>query len=289
MQVGDRDRAERLLRTTNYYRLSGYWYPYRQRRADGEGRSNTFVPGTSFDDVVALYDFDARLRAVVLSTLGPVELAVRALLGHHLGRIDPCAHLHPELLGPNARQQGSASEPSPEYQRWIKRHTDEVARSREDFVAHHRQHYGGALPIWAAVEVMDWGSLSVLYRLSPLKVQGAVADGVGLTSAQFGSWLRSLNMLRNYAAHHGRLFNRVYTLIPKMPRSGHPELTAVAESGNDRSFLQLTTVQHLLRSLDVGNPWLLPAVLKTFPTVARLDITTMGAPDGWETHPLWSL
>ena len=53
MQVGDRDRAERLLRTTNYYRLSGYWYPYRQRSADGEGRSNTFVPGTSFDDVVA--------------------------------------------------------------------------------------------------------------------------------------------------------------------------------------------------------------------------------------------
>lgn len=288
MRMGDPNRAERVLRTTNYYRLSGYWYPYRRRSADGKGRSNAFVEGTSFEDVLALYHFDARLRVAVLAALGPVELAVRALLGHELGRIDPCAHLHPELLGPSARRSGSASEPSVEYERWSHRHMDDVARSREDFVAHHREHYGGVLPVWAAVEVMDWGSLSMLYRLSPLGARRRIADGVGLSLAQLGSWLKSLNMLRNYAAHHGRMYNRVYALIPKLPQKGHPELTSVSDKQSARCFLQLTTVQYLLRALEVGNPRMLPSVLRTFPPVAGLDISSMGAPHGWEGLALWS-
>ncbi|WP_270258880.1 Abi family protein [Kocuria marina] len=288
MQVADPARAERVLRTTNYYRLSGYWYPYRRRRLDGEGRSNTFLEGTSFDDVMALYEFDARLRAAVLADLGPIELAMRALLGHELGRIDPCAHLEPRLMGPSARVQGSAAEPSQQYRRWLERHAEDVRCSREDFVAHHREHYGSKLPIWAAVEVMDWGSLSAPYRLSPFKVQNVLAGGVGLSSAQLGSWLKSMNMLRNYAAHQGRMYNRVYTLVPKLPRSAHPDFPAGGKDENARCFTQLTVVQYLVRALSVGNARLLPAVLRSFPSVARLDIASMGAPGGWECQPLWS-
>ena len=105
MDVGDRDEAVALLRRVSYYRLSGYWYPFRQ--IVGSQRQDDFYSGTRLADVAALYEFDARLRTAAFAELSRIELAIRALLGHELGRVDPCAHLEPNLLGPTARSGGS--------------------------------------------------------------------------------------------------------------------------------------------------------------------------------------
>jgi abortive infection bacteriophage resistance protein len=48
---GDRDRMISRLQTTSYYRLSGYWHPYRK---DENGKllpNDEFRPGSTFDDV----------------------------------------------------------------------------------------------------------------------------------------------------------------------------------------------------------------------------------------------
>lgn len=127
MAVGDREQAVDTLRRINYYRLSGYWYPFRHQV--GDQRGDSFYPGTHLDDVVALHDFDARLRAATFSVLAPIELALRAHLGHELGRVDPCAHLDPMMLGPAARGGDG-------YATWLESYEREIARSREDFVAH---------------------------------------------------------------------------------------------------------------------------------------------------------
>lgn len=84
--MGDRDLATATLRRVNYYRLSGNWYPF--RKLERSARQDDFCSGTRFSDVVALYAFDARLRAATFAALMPIELAIRALLGHELGRID---------------------------------------------------------------------------------------------------------------------------------------------------------------------------------------------------------
>lgn len=149
MDVEDLEAAVETLRRVNYYRLSGYWYPF--RRQTSSGREDAFYAGTRFSDVVALYEFDVRLRAATFAALAPIELAIRALLGHELGRIDPCAHLDPSTLGPTA-QRGDP------YSRWWGRYENELRHSREDFVDHHRQKCGGRLPVWAATELWTGGA-----------------------------------------------------------------------------------------------------------------------------------
>ncbi|WP_146116638.1 MULTISPECIES: Abi family protein [unclassified Arthrobacter] len=57
--------------------------------------------------MVRLYSFDANLRTGTVAALTPIELALRALLGHAFGMIDECAHLKPALLGPRAAQGAS--------------------------------------------------------------------------------------------------------------------------------------------------------------------------------------
>lgn len=286
MIVHDRAWAADQLRTINYYRLSGYWYPFRMLRPDTDRRSDRFLPGTDLREVIALHDFDARLRASTFSALSHIELTIRARLGHELGRIHPHIHLRTDLLGATARRPRSST-PSETYTNWRTQYDAELARSREDFVEHHRRKYGGQLPVWAAVEILDWGKLTRLYGMSPSQARGAVAADVELSEPQLESWLKALNILRNYAAHHGRVFNRVFTLKPRLPRADtHPEIVNLSPVMN-RSFGQLSMVQYLLKAFEVGNPNILPSVFNSYPDVPNVPIGQTGAPPGWESTPFW--
>lgn len=251
-------------------------------------RSDEFVDGTTFEQVTALYDFDERLRSRVFQTVSTIELALRALLGHELGRIDPHIHLRLDLLGPLARSPQSADKPSADYNDWLSRYHEKLGASREDFVAHHKETYDGRLPIWAAVEVMDFGALNYLYRLSPDNVRKVIAARTTLTPAQLESWIRSLNIVRNYSAHHARMFNRVYALKPRLPKPGTiPELDAVRGKMN-RCFGQLTLIQYLITILDLRGRNILPEVIATYPTtVAPVPISHIGAPQDWQELQLW--
>lgn len=143
------------------------------------------------------------------------------------------------------------------------------------------------MPIWAAVEIIDWGALSYLYQLAPINVRDTIADRIRLTAAQFGSWLKALNIVRNYSAHHARMFNRVYTIKAKLPAQHDvPELASVVDVIN-RCFGQLTLIQYLLKELDVGDPTILPKILETYPAVKVLPQSHMGVPSSWETLSLW--
>lgn len=275
MEVGDREFAVATLRRVNYYRLSGYCYPFRKQRRTR--RQDDFYPGTRFSDVVALYEFDARLRASTFAVLVPVELAIRALHGHELERIDPCVHLNPSLLGPTARR-------GDRYAKWIQRYQIEVDQSREDFVAHHHQKYGGRLPVWAAIELLDWGRLTYLYGFAPRDVQDVVANACGLSAPQLTSWLKALNLVRNTCAHHGRLFNRVHTIVPKLPAIGRHTDPGAVSTYWSRTFGQLTLIQFLSDRLGAGRNKLLPTVVRSFPTVRAAPSTHMGVPDGWRSR-----
>lgn len=278
MHVPDEDAAVRELRLVNYYRLSGYWYAFRE--TTGGARGDRFRPGTNLEDVLALHRFDERLRTTVFDALAPVELALRAALGHALGRLDPCAHLRPDLLGPLARSGDG-------HRNWLERHRGEIARSREEFVEHHRSGYRGVLPVWAAVEVMDWGTLSRLLGFAPPSVQTEVSERFGLRAPQLTSWLRALNVVRNACAHHGRLFNRAYAIRPKLPPVGADRSLDTARASMNRTYGQLTLVQYLRVRSGLGTATQLTSVVRAFPSVSLVPFSDTGAPPGWET-PVWT-
>lgn len=115
MQVSDDVKAADYLERIGYYRLSGYWYDFRQRGApfcpfDAEtGRKpkkvhierpvqDEFKPGTRFHDAVDLYVFDKKLRLLALDALERIEVALRVDLSHRLGQKDAFAYLKPDLF-----------------------------------------------------------------------------------------------------------------------------------------------------------------------------------------------
>ena len=103
MAVTDRARALDYLERIGYYRLSGYWFAFRERSAplcllDGQGRKpkkvreerialDLFRAGTTFQNAVDLYVFDKQLRLLVMDALERIEVALRVDVSHTLGQI----------------------------------------------------------------------------------------------------------------------------------------------------------------------------------------------------------
>ena len=65
MSFGNENEAEAWLKHVSYYRMSGYWYPLLADRAN-----HIFKSGTTFEQAKILYEFDNRLRQLIMRYIG---------------------------------------------------------------------------------------------------------------------------------------------------------------------------------------------------------------------------
>lgn len=286
------DYLERL----GYYRLSGYWYPLRAidpttSMAQGKAvRLDTFVADSRFEDVVRLYVFDKKLRLLALDALERIEMAVRVDVAHLLGHHDPRAHENPACLHGNFTKKlltkGPDAGKTP-HQVWLAKYQSMLQRARnEPFVQHHLQQYG-ALPIWAAIEVWDFGLLSRLFAGMKHADQQTIATMYGAPDGHaFAQWLRSLNFIRNVSAHHSRLWNINVLELSPVPK-GWP-----AGLNSARPFLYFCLMQQLLKVICPNSSWgkrFKELLGNGFPAIAnqQISLADLGTFPGWEGWALW--
>jgi abortive infection bacteriophage resistance protein len=289
--VTNQEKALNYLKRIGYYRLSGYWYPFRKRSsAGGQAVLDTFKDGASFQNAVDLYVFDKKLRLLVLDALERIEIALRVDISHTLGKKDPFAHTKPEFLANNFAKKVNKNTGVTQHKRWLDNHDGLVSRSKETFIEHNRNKYGLPLPVWVACEIWDFGTLSKLFAGMKPEDKNAIAKKYGVSNGKvFQSWLRSLNYLRNVCAHHSRLWNRNIVDRPQFPglndvENGKPFLTDCHI--NQRVFFLLCISQHLLNIINPSSTWgqRLRTLLLEFPNLRHLelDLTSMGTLEGWE-------
>lgn len=306
MVVTDRARALDYLERIGYYRLSGYWFAFRQRselccpwHAHAMVKTkptrlplDDFKLGASFQNAVDLYVFDKKLRLLAMDALERIEISLRVDIAHRLGERDRFAYLRPELFHPSFsvaldHQTGLTSHHS-----WLAKQATLISRSKEDFIRHNREKYGLPLAIWVACEVWDFGCMSKLFDGMREPDQDQIAQRYGISNGRvFASWLRSLNYLRNVCAHHSRLWNRNITEQPRLPSAN--EIPALAAfHGNPhrlaRPFLLLCIVQLLMKRINPGSTWgsRLRDLLQAFPPLGHLDLNLigMGVDDHWQVR-----
>lgn len=297
MQVEERAAALGYLERLGYYRLSGYWYPLRQidqTASQEQGkpiRLDTFVPGSRFEDVVRLYMFDKKLRLLALDALERIETAVRVDVAHLLGQRDPCAHENLQCLHGNFTKKLITRGPDKgktEHQVWLEKYRALLHRARkEPFVSHHQQHYG-RLPIWAGIELWDFGLLSRLFAGMQHADQQVIAERYGAVDGRaFAQWLRSLNFIRNVSAHHSRLWNMNVLELSAVP-PGWP-----VQLHNARPFFYFCLMQHVLNTICPRSNWgqrLRNLLQNEFPgtTSSSLSLAEFGTFAGWEKAALWT-
>lgn len=311
MECGSDVYASGVLECHGYYRLSGYWYPYRARpappapRFDDDGREirlDSFVAGTSLQHVVSLYEFDHELRARLGDVLSVIETAFRFFIGHRLGRVDAFAHRNPEKLGAVREAEPEAPlKPTSAYRDWLEDYDRHEARARGDFVLHFRKKYGPHLPIWVATEVMSFGVLSTLYGLMPqgdqevlaARFQIHAADGRGDRGA-LRNWLNNLRNVRNICAHCGRLWNRTFDVLIDAPgqarRDSDEPLSPLADEGtNNKLYGVLLIMRHLFLSIAPNRADVVDIAdfIEARSRSIGFGLDQLGFPAHWWSSPIW--
>jgi len=105
----------------------------------------------------------------------------------------------------------------------------DLDRSKEPYVLHFRKtdplNPGSkptypSMPVWAAVEVLSFGTLSrCLERCRDQEVPKQIAQNVDVAWSGFTSQVKSFVYLRNRCAHHSRLWNHSVLDAPHVPNN----------------------------------------------------------------------
>lgn len=275
--VADDDVARHYLRFVGYYRLAGYALPLQVNyNADG---SHRFLKGTTFDELLDLYVFDRKLRLAVMDAVERIEVAVRALLSQTLS----------ELHGPHWFLKATYFVPSFRHAQFITRVKDDIghdsarAVTRQTFIKHYYDKYGEPElpPSWMVFEKLSFGSVSHAFKNLTRQNQKPIAKVFGLDGAVLGSWLHALSYVRNLAAHHQRMWNRVYTIKPIAAR----HLAADLED-TSRFYAQAVMMEALLRVVAPGSRWgeRLAELLAQHP---KVHLDRLGFPEGWQQRAIW--
>ena len=219
MAISDADRATRKLSQVGYYRLSGFWYPCREIEYDQHGdavmlhhkpkRLDQFLSGTDFNEIFKLYTFDKRLRFLLLDAIERIEIRLKTVLAHELGKNDELAYQNPKFINPSQLQDYyQHNQVKNAWIEWSNRQRSELSRSKEDYIVWHKKS-SRSIPIWVVVEAWSFGTLSKYFELLKRTYQNNIAARLGVSNPSIlVRWLQAINILRNRCAHHTRVWNQ---------------------------------------------------------------------------------
>ncbi len=293
MQIADAPLSERELARLGYYRLSGFWYPSRKFSRDVAGqklacphtkkpvRQEEFQPGTHFGATVDLYRFDKALRLLMLNAIESVEVYLKTVVAHELGRNDEMAYTSAIYIEPKWTKINS-SFTSSKWDSWLARQRKKQDDCNEEcFISHRLKNR--SIPFWVAVEAWDFGTLSVYFQMLKRKPQGWILARLGLTDVKaFTTWLRELNTLRNRCAHHTRIWNQSSSNFISLP-AADPYFQALNLNVNAQKRLYglIAVLWLLLQRIEPGSGWIreVADLIDTKPSMPGCTFAAIGLPD----------
>jgi len=269
LTVPDPVGALHALENIGYYRLLTYMRPFQQ--ADPATGVRRFVGGSTFADVLRLYDFDRELRLLCLAAVERIELALRAAIISEAA-VPAGSHFY---LNPAEFDRVDA---------FVDFYQTARREDRHWAVKHYLKHYSTPElpPIWAIMEALTFGALSRLYSGLALRHRKAVALRFGYDESVLASWFRSINLVRNLSAHHGRLWNApMHIDQPVAAKKLRSEMIPT-----DRLYARLVVLAALLDMIDSTCDWKrrLAELISRYPA---LPLHLMGIPADWMSRPFW--
>lgn len=274
MEITDGQKAEHYLENIGYYRLSAYMHPLLKQPKT----QHLYKEGASFEKVLMLYRFDKKLRMLLLNEIEKVEVAVREAV------MNVTAQLSGDDFWLTNSVHFANLRTFTESMQLIDR---EYRKSTEDFIKHFRETYAEPYPpAWILGELLTMGGVNMAYRnLKEDRIRKAVSRRFGLQPKVFESWLTTLTLVRNSCCHHARVWNKVNSILPAIPRRMHrPWITLPVNP--KRIYFDICIIKYFLDVVSPEND-MLAKLRWLFVDFPEIDLQALGFPDGWEFEPVW--
>jgi len=277
------ERLKHYLTHIGYYRLSAYWLSFELSPVEPNRRNHNFEAGTTFDRVLDLYDFDRKLRLLVMNAIERIEVAVRTRWA------DAMAMRH----GPHAYMNSELFKDPWQHQRDLAALSREIEKSSEVFIKHYLNQYSKPFlpPIWATVEMMSFGQLSYWFsNTSDTEIKKEIMRSLKLPTIEvLEKVLHTLTPVRNTAAHHGRLWNRQFPMtLPEIKRLRERVVPNNAPNRlGHRIFNYLVIIEYLKSVINPTGQWK-DQLMSLLETVSACDLQAMGFPGDWLERGPWA-
>ncbi len=274
--INSENFAWQQFSSISYFRLASYWKPF-----EVDLKTHKLARGTSLNDVLSLYVFDRELRGVVFAAIQDIEIALRTRIIHHFSMTH----------GAFWFMEASLFSDVEIYNRCFLSLQNEVGRSKEDFILEHFKKYDSPSmpPVWKTMEVASFGTLSKLYcNMADVSVKKTVAKSFGLPQYKYlESWVRSITVLRNCCAHHARIWNRRFPLMPHLPRHLSFAWIDVETLKPMKLFVQLSIILYLEQSI-ASTSAVKERLLALLASQPQSNLKAMGFPENWREQGLWA-
>jgi abortive infection bacteriophage resistance protein len=260
--VSDVPLCEEILSRINYYRLSAYFVPF--KKANGN-----YLPGTDFNVIYQIYEFDRKLRNLLFAAIEEVEIYLRSKF----------AYYHAHKYGALGYTDAANYNERHRHDRFRELIETEIKNNQKVlFVQHHIANYGGQFPVWVITELFTFGMLSYFYGDLPTPDQKHIAKTLfGTIPKNLISWLRCCTDLRNICAHYGRLYFRLFTAVPA-------NLPGLEKNAERRLFGAVLALKALYPDMNKWNMEIRPGLCSLINSYSRvIYLEHIGFPANWSS------
>ena len=288
--ISDRQYAEDVLKHIGYFPLmGGYKHLFRIPL------TKKYKDGTSFDEIVSLYEFDAELRELFFKYLLQIERHLRSLMSYYFSEQygeSQSAYLDANNFNNSRRNHNTVSRLIATLQR---------AASTTDYVYinYYRNTYGN-IPLWVLINVLTFGNLSKMYKVFPQSLQSKVCKNFGIINQrQMEQFLSVLTKFRNVCAHGERLFTyQTIDNISDLPlhrKMSIPMNGIQYQYGKNDLFAVVIAFRYLIPNKDflVFKRKLAALIDHTSKKLVHIDseelLNKMGFPPNWKNIPRYRL
>jgi len=305
--IAHQDQALSFLKTVSFFRLTPYMRPL-QVRVQGK---HHFKKDVTFEQLTQLYEFDRRLRLLVIDAIERIEVAVRASITDELCKLYgthwylnaehfKTTYNHSRLIQTIQDKQKAALK---DYARECAR-IDRLAtvdlnhkivlkdkRKRENYARHYALTYNAPalMPAWAMLEELSFGDLSHMYEgLAKDKDKKKIARSFELYPPLLGSWLHTITVVRNICAHHARLWNRELGIMPVNATIKGFCWPVYLDAAHQHTHLSivLSILTHMMKRINSQNTWR-DQLFSLFKTFNEIPVSDMGLPAHWKEDDFW--
>lgn len=244
LKFADVQKIKHYLTYIGYYRLSAYMRPF-------QDKEHNFVIPCDLEDVLSLYFFDKKLRYLTFNAVKQIEIALRSVITNIMASEYGAYWFNDSRLF-NTKINTSFKTA----QNIIKESTKDCPENKKTvFIRHYYDTYKepDLPPSWMIFEALSMGGVSMIYKLLDREQRKKIAVYFGQDEIYLTSWAHSLTHIRNICAHHLRLWNRIFSIKPKInhriPAFNKPDFS------REKFYAQAVIIETLLNKIDPENNW----------------------------------
>ena len=201
LEIIDYEKTKEILFKENYFFINGY-----RHLLTNPNNNDRFVPGSTFDELYAIFIFDRRLRNIMFKNIMIIENNIKSIISYQMSK--KYGHREKDYLNPKHFRYDSFK---------LSQVNDVINKMKRQIRLNGKQHRAtkhyisnyGYIPMWVSVKVLSFGIISELYSILKYEDQNDIANFYHVDPDELNVYLYLLSNYRNLCAHEDILYDHI--------------------------------------------------------------------------------